>query len=228
MRLAAFGDSIAAGLGARGRSYPVVVAERLRMDLVDLTGSARQVTDSALIVERAAAADVVLVAHGITEALLRPTPQVLARVPARWREAGWMDPRPYYSSRRSRRWVERAESATRWRLKVALMRGWGAQRFCPPERYALELERLLARLPQASRVVVVTGANVDERYFPGSSASLRHYAELGRAVALRNGAEHVDVATAVRRWEDYLVDHFHPNTEGHRRIAERVVAALTA
>jgi hypothetical protein len=126
-----FGDSIAEGLAARGRPFPILLADDLNAELVDLSETARQVTDSLRLVEKARGCEIVVIAHGTTEALRRPTDAALRLVPARWRRPGWLDPRPYFSSRRPRRLGQRAESALRWRLKLVLMRSSAASNGCP-------------------------------------------------------------------------------------------------
>ena len=227
VKLVAFGDSIAHGLGARGRSYPVLVAERLNAELTDMTGTATQIGESRESAGRAAGADVVLIGHGTTEAIWRPTPRYLRFTPRRWRHPGWMDPRPYYSSRARKRALERAESELRWRVRVLLLR-IERVRWCPPEEYERELRAFVGELlvGGAQRVVIVSPLAIDERFFPRSPESLAEYAEIGRRVAEETGVFFCDVATPSVRWDDYLADHFHPSPAGHERIAERILATL--
>jgi lysophospholipase L1-like esterase len=225
IRIAVFGDSIAAGLGAAGRPFPLLVAEALGAELVDLSASARQVSDSSTLAEGARGCEIAIVAHGPTEALLRPTGASLRLLPPRWRRAGWLDPRPYFSSRPLRGRAQRLESALRWRLKVRLMRAFGAVQWTGPAAYESALHRLVEGL-RPSRVLVVGPLPVDDRFFPGSAREVGRYREIGRAVAGRAGVAFVDVWGTCRRWPDFCADHFHPNQAGHERIAARVLAAL--
>ncbi len=95
-----FGDSIAAGLGVDRARYCRIVADTLRLRLDDFTGAARPVGESLELLPKSAASPrIAIVAHGITEALVRPTDASLCYMPPRWRRAGWMDARPYYSTR---------------------------------------------------------------------------------------------------------------------------------
>src|SRR6516164_3165063 len=111
MNIVVLGDSIAEGLGAAGKAYPDQLAERLsrrsgiEVRLVNLAYTAFQISDSVhlLGLVRSSSPDLVIIAHGISEALVRPAPRALRFAPARWRNKGWMDPRPYFSRRWHRR-----------------------------------------------------------------------------------------------------------------------------
>jgi hypothetical protein len=222
--LAAFGDSIANGLGSEGASYPRLLADRLGATYVDVTATSSQLSDCIRSRERAKGADIALIAFGITEAMIRPTPGSLRFMPRRWRPAGWMDPRPYYSGRLAKRVPQRLDSALRWRMKVALIRLSGGMRWGEPTRYERELDDLVAWLLEqgTSTVVIVGRFGHDERYFPGSGPSADEFLEANRRVAHARGVLFCEGSGICRQWGDYLLDHFHPNELGHRRIADRL------
>ncbi len=228
LTLAAFGDSIANGLGARGEPYPALVAAHLEARFIDLTGTGAQISDGLSRREEGAGADVALIAFGQTEGMIRPTERSLRFLPKRWRRPGWMDPRPYYSSRRWKRVGQRIESAFRWRIKVALIRLTGGARWTSPESYERCLTELVEHLQGSgvSTIVIVNRTGHDERFFPGSEASLRSYSQATGRVAEAKGTLFCDVLHVCRRWDDYLLDHFHPNQHGHQRIAECVISCL--
>jgi hypothetical protein len=203
----------------------VLVAEHLKAELLDLTSSAMQITDSVRLASRARGADVVIVSHGVTEAIVRPAEKALRLLPARYRRAGWLDPRPYFSRRPVRRLGQRVESSARWRVKVLLMRLLGRQCWCDVQTYEVSLGVLLRSLDTA-RVFVVGSAAVDDRFFPGSGRSLDEYTRVSQKVAETHGAVFVDLSDVCIPWTDYLADHFHPNVGGHRRIADKIVSLL--
>jgi len=225
LRVAVFGDSIAAGLGVRGKAFPVLVADALGAELVNLAFSAQQITGSLELATKATDCDLVIVAHGGTECLVRPLDSSLRLVPRRWRRPGWLDPRPYFSSRRLSGLAQRAESAIRWRVKVALIRLWGGVRWLEPAEYEAALSEMVARVGK-SRVVVLGIPMTDERYFPGSVAELKRYNEIGERVADAAEAEFVDITDACRRWSEYCADRAHPNDAGHEKIASRLLSAI--
>jgi lysophospholipase L1-like esterase len=225
-RVVAFGDSITMGLGARGRPYPVVVAERLGVPPRNLSGTAMMVDVSAAAAGECQPGDLVLIMQGITEAIPRIPAGRLRRLPRRWAGLGHMDPRPYYSTRARRRVFELVESDIRWRVKSALLRRGGAP-LMSPEAYEHNLAGLVgAALSVTPNVVVIVGAQISDRYFPGAAPAIDAYSQLSRTVADRSGVMCVDISRSLRRWDDYLADHFHPSAGGHAKIAETVLRAL--
>lgn len=219
-----FGDSIASGLGVRGESYGRLVARSLDMQLVDFSESAMTVDASMeALTNFSGRLDVAVIAHGVTEAILRPSPVALRAVPPRWRKAGWMDPRPYYSSRFFRRVVQRTESAVRWRVKRLLLTTYSPVQFVSYEDYLHQLTALVSTLTQTgTRVFIVGPVGIDARYFPGSHSELDRYSDGARKIH----SNFIDIHQALDKWDDYLDDNFHPNASGHHKIADRIVSFI--
>ena len=145
-RVILFGDSIAMGLGVRRRKYGVLIAEGLRGQLVDYSHTGWTVSQSlGAFLKSPQGGDVAVIAHGITEPILRPVLPLWVPLPRRWRRLGWMDPRPYYSTRARRRALELAESALRWRVKNLLMAAFGSHQLAPLEILPRDLQRSQTR-----------------------------------------------------------------------------------
>jgi lysophospholipase L1-like esterase len=226
-RLAVFGDSIAYGLGARGKTFGWYLSEELGAELLDLSGPALQAKDSVGRAARAAGADLALIAHGSTEAMIRPSERALRLVPARWRKAGGLDPRTYFSSRLRKRVSQRLLSAVLWRYKLLLMRFVGRAQWRTAEEFGGDLERLIGSL-DAPRVLVLSPLSIDPRTFPGSPAEFRRYAAVAARVAPACGATFVDLSGCCEEWGDYCDDNFHLTADGHRKVAERLLEVLAA
>jgi lysophospholipase L1-like esterase len=236
--LVVLGDSVAQGLGAMGRSFPELLARQARavaghpVELVNLAGTATTVAESLAVVDAVVALSpsIVIVHHGITEGLVRPRPAVLRFMPRRWRRPGWMDPRPFFSSRWPKRLAEKADSALRWRVKTATVRVWGGTTCATAADFERDLERLTARLEQETHalVVLLTHCGADERYFKGSNAALERCRAATERVAARHAARVLlcDVTNVCHRWDDYLADHMHPNAHGHEVIAAALADLL--
>jgi lysophospholipase L1-like esterase len=223
--IALFGDSIANGFGIRGRPYGQQVADALGLRLLDLSASARQITQWRDLLTDDFRPDVAIIAHGITEAIVRPTPAQLRRLPRRWRAPGEMDPRAYYSSRLSRRVLERGESALRWRVRVALIRTGRTHRLTDPDVYEDALRQLVSELEgRGTRVVILGPPDLDEKFYPGTPASFMQYMEAARRV----GGEFVPLSGRLDRWADYCPDRLHPNQAGHTRVGRILLAHLAA
>lgn len=222
--VAVFGDSIANGLGVTGGSYGAILASELGLELLDYSGSAQMITESVIKFSRnPSAPSVSIIAHGVTEAIVRPDPALLKYLPGRWRRIGWMDPRPYYSSSKSKRFGQKIESAVRWRLKNCLLRIGSRQQLVTIKEYTDGLTILIQSLKAAgSRVIVLGPPDIDEKYFPFSQESLIRYEKESKSLS----AEHVSLHGVLNPWEDYFPDHFHPNAQGHLRIAHLLRAAI--
>lgn len=219
--LAVFGDSIANGLGVAEKRFPVLLAETWNMELADFTGSALPVTESLIrFRESAVVPSIALIAHGATEAIIRPPESCLRFLPRRWRRMGWMDPRPYYSRRWRRAITERAESAVRWRVKNMLIKLYGEYQLLPSDEFVISIELLVNELENrgTSVIAIIEPPDLDRRYFPGSSeAEVEYFRRV-----LRPGVETITLKGQLDKWGDFLADRFHPNEDGHRRIAEIV------
>lgn len=224
LRLYVFGDSIAAGMGLHGDepSYGSIVARQMNLLLVDMSNSAQMVDESRIRAQTIPSAPAVaIVSHGVTEAIPRPTPRALRLVPTRWRRTGWLDPRPYHSPRHLRGLLTRLESATRWRVKVLLMRLVGSECMMDRERYGTEIDALIDLLEtRRCRVIVVGPPDISERYFPGAGESHRSFQTAPRRTP------DVRLSGTLHRWDDYLADDFHPNAGGHRKIAQEILDVL--
>lgn len=221
-----FGDSIANGLGVRQGRYGALLSERLGMALLDRSKSGATIVDTIeeFVADPPPGGGIAIIAHGVTESIYRPTPHAVRFLPRRWRRRGWMDPRPYYSRRLRKRIAERLESAVRWRVKVLLLaRKRNAHRLVSPSDYCASVLHLVQLLRAQNTTCIVLGPpDLDDRYFPGSPASQLEYMQELRLV----GIDVLDVRTTLDRWDDYFMDHFHPNERGHQKIAELLEARI--
>lgn len=224
-RVILFGDSIAMGLGVRRRKYGLLVADGLNGQLVDYSHTGWTVSQSlGAYLKAPQGGDVAVIAHGITEPILRPVLPSWVPLPRRWRRLGWMDPRPYFSTRPNRRVLELAESELRWRVKNLLIRAFGSHQLLPLHIFARDLRQLKSECEaRGARVVVLGPPDIDERFFPGSVYEQLRYSRVSERIG---GADFVPVAGVIDRWGDYLLDHFHPNDDGHEAIARRVLLHL--
>lgn len=228
MKVAVFGDSVAAGLGVRGRSFAAIVAEELDAELISLATTSQKMPQALELADQAAGADIVLLSQGGADGIVRPSEWTMKFVPRRWRAHGWMDPRPYYSRKRLQRIGQRIESAVRWRLKVFLIKISGGYRICEPPEYEIALREMVNRLIASGcgTVVVMSHTGVDDRYYPGTNKSLEDYDAIERKIAEETGALFVDVRGTSPKWDGYFLDHAHPNEIGHRAFADHLLREI--
>ena len=226
------GDSIAAGLGVAGCSYADGIEAKMRQarveaKVVNLAGTANQLSSSLnrLVEITASQPEYVIIAHGTTEGIVRPAPESLRFVPARWRQIGWLDPRPYFSRRLWKSLYHRAESGIRWRIKVTLIKKYGGHTLTSAEDFERMLTETVDTLLQqtSATIILLTHNGIDERFYPGSLFSLSAYQKSILRVAAENRTERVrvcDISHLLCQWSDFFADHFHPNANGHAKIAE--------
>ena len=239
LKIAVFGDSIAEGLGVKGASYGDLLCEDLTAtgrpaSLLNFAHTGFQVSDSLKLAEKMITwnPNIIVISHGITEALIRPKLNAMRFVPKRWRQKGWLDPRPYFSRKPVKRLYQKLESALRWRWKVVLIKAMGGETWMPQKDYEENLLRLLevALNKTSADIILLTSPALDEKFFPGSPHSLQSYRDgLYQTVSLLPATKRVlvcDITTDLKQWNDFFDDHFHPNADGHKKIAKKLSVIL--
>lgn len=114
-------------------------------------------------------------------------------------------------------------------MKKALLRIGRGYQILEAPLFRAELEALLRELRERGAAVVVVGPpRLDERYFPGSMAQLTVYESIQREVAAHAGCSFVPLSGRLREWDHFLADRFHPNSQGHRAIADILSDELSA
>lgn len=238
MKISILGDSIAAGLGVRGKSYSDLICCQLEqnhddVEVYNYASSAMQLVDSRRFISTIVdnKCDLIIIAHGITEAIVRPKDKLLKFMPKRWRRAGWMDPRPYFSKKKLRRLGQKIESSIRWRIKVFLVNLAGGITWGSRMQFKKNLNLLINEVLQdnISQVLLLSHTGIDEKYFPGSLTSLNDYKNDIFDLVEKFNTDRVkmlDISNICDEWGDYLDDNFHPNKEGHRKIADLILLHL--
>lgn len=240
MVICVLGDSIALGLGVKGNPFASILAYKLEkytgnpVQVHNLAKNGGQITESIqrLTDQILKNTDYLIVAHGVTEAILRPKPNAMKWMPIRWRTPGWMDPRPYYSSQIWKRILQHTESSVRWRVKNLLMRMWGSAPWMEVEDFKKEIEDLTFRALESGtkHVIFMGGSWIDERFFPGSQSSLDRYAtavnEFVETCDATDRVHFCNPRSALLKWADYFPDHFHPSHSGHEKIAIELFKVL--
>ncbi|CAM3270297.1 SGNH/GDSL hydrolase family protein [Paenibacillus lupini] len=243
MNIVVMGDSITEGLGVKrsGKTYANLLQDKLLtvyskpFEIINLGSSAMQIDESRIRYEEQILGQVnvkvVIIAHGITEAIVRPKKEQLKYLPRRWRKPGWTDPRPYYSRKFLRRMFEMLESGIRWRTKAFLIRLFGGEKWMPIDQFAKHLSdctRMLLNDNRDLHVIYLSPIDIEEKYFPHSKESLKQYKEQLNEICGRLGSRvHLcDASLSLHRWSDYFEDRFHPNEQGHEKIADALLRTI--
>lgn len=226
MKIVLAGDSIAAGLGVKDRSYGDLLAKELQAEFTNFAESAKPVKETfenlSLIIDLDP--DYVILAHGITEAIVRPRQDSLKYLPKRWRKPGWMDPVPYFSRRLVKRFLQKCESAVRWRIKNLFISFFGSVTFMSEQEYRACLERTVQTIKEqtSSKIILLSHSGIDERFYPGSHESLETFKRITKSLE-DDRTVFINVSDKLEKWGDYFADHFHPNASGHAKIGEELL-----
>lgn len=244
MLIVFLGDSITEGLGVirSNTNYANLLQAQLKsllsqpVEIMNFGSSAMQVNESRAKYEQRIMElqpDFIVFAHGITESIVREQKQYLKWLPRRWRRPGWMDPRPYYSTRKARRLMERLESALRWRVKVTLIKVLGGRPWMSLEDFKQHTTELILNILNNSpktKVVLLTPSDIEEKYFPGSVESMKRYRGILHDICENSKDSNriflCDTSQTLNKWSDYLEDRFHPNELGHSKIAKALLSAI--
>ncbi|QCT04082.1 hypothetical protein E6C60_3371 [Paenibacillus algicola] len=244
MRIIFLGGSITEGLGVArsGKTYANLLKFKMsvkcsqKIEILNFGASAMQINESRMKYESKILElkpELIVFAHGNTEAVVREQRKFLRYLPRRWRRPGWMDPRPYYSTRRLRRWLEKLESGLRWRVKVSIIRIFGGKQWMGVEdfkRHTMEFVQAILKYSPDTKIILLTPGDIEERYFPGSPESMKLYREAIHDVykSFKSSGRlfMCDSSVKLHKWDDYFMDRFHPNELGHDKIAEALMDTI--
>jgi lysophospholipase L1-like esterase len=244
MLIVFLGDSITEGLGVlrSNSNYANLLQAQLNsvlshpVEIMNFGSSAMQVNETRVKHEQRILElqpDLIVIAHGITESIVREQKKFLKWLPKRWRRPGWMDPKPYYSTRIGRRILEKMESGLRWRVKVTLIKVFGGRPWMSIEEFRFQTTELVQNILNSStgtKLVLLTPSDIEDKYFPGSLESMKRYRGILHEIYENSKSSNrvflCDTSQALDKWSDYLEDRFHPNELGHRKIADALLSTI--
>lgn len=231
-RVVLLGDSVIAGLGVRGRSYGMLVAESLGAShTLRLARSTHTIIDALARVEKVRdyRPDVILVgvggADGVVHASATLQKIVERFAPKSWQGVEGLEPRAYYVGSKWTRIRQRVTTLVKVTIKhVGVRLGDGYQRV-PLESFEPKVNELFQRLSEIGCPVIVCGiSDSDPRYFPRTEAALVQYREVMSAASARHdNFVYVDIRPPLKRWDDFISDHIHLNPSGHAKVAELIL-----
>ena len=238
-RVAVMGDSSASGLGVHGReSYGSLVAADLgASSTLRVAKSRRLIDETKDIVPRVVQfqPDLVLFGTGMAEGMVQPSRLIdgaLARYgPPSWQGPEGLTPRvKVRPANRSSKFDARRKAVTaikfsvRWTAITCL----GGYVRMPPDEYGRELEEVVETLTATGAVVVLVGTSyADPLLFPRTNRSMQpyrlHHERLATEMPLVHLVSPIDFLDPRRH---VLADKLHFNAEGHRLVADAVLAQI--
>lgn len=145
-------------------------------------------------------------------------------VPLRYRKEK-IDPRPYYSKNRTKRTLELIDNFARDFFRAFCSLTNNLSYTVKHEETIKNLEEILSRYP-LNKIILVSTSQTDERYFPGARIHYKKTNEFLRSysnerIIYFNLQEQIEP-------EDLLLDKFHLNEKGHKKIAKSLEKVLKA
>jgi hypothetical protein len=237
LRLAIIGGSTAAGLGTRGRSFATIVVETLEdPEVLDLSLSGRMLDEHLGMAStiRAFRPDLTVICAGVSESMVHPGPGA-QRIIERWAPSSWhgvsgLQARPYYSTKRLKRWRQRVISELKVAVKRTVIRASKGRSRMSPEDFGRNMTGLLELMEELHcKTVVVDLWHTDDRLFPKTDRAFQAASrELVAAVDKAESATRLPLRETLHYWDDFLDDHLHWNAAGHQHVAELVLEQIAA
>lgn len=236
-RVAVLGDSWIRGLGPERRNaFGKLIAHGIgATDVLDLSAISRTAPDFAaefLETMRDFQPDIAIVNLGGADSLIFPAWPVQRFIdrfaPPRWHGVEGLMPIARYSSDKRRRRRQRIENFAKIVLKQVVVNVLGGRRRVSVADFEQATRTVMTFLHRQGTSMVVLGiGTVDPLLSPKTNRSVdKTNAVLIRLCEEVPGAIFVPTTPHIHRWGDYLSDHVHLNREGHRHVADGVLADL--
>lgn len=236
IRIAILGDSISQGLGRKLYNY----SQELKANLEIMTKFKYEIknfayTGTTIKYANEIASNVekfnpniVISFYGNVDAMVRPkisgNPNYYSIIPKRYKKNGMLDPRPFFSSSKTRSFFEHIDSYFRYNLKKLLIKLQGTYCWVEIDEFCLEYSKFLNSIYDRNRIIfLISTVIVDEKYFPGTPESYEKYNYCIRKLASKHDAFFINLQEELKNYEwDEIFgnDHFHPNKNGYSIIAK--------
>lgn len=238
-----FGDSITQGLGSKRINFTNELADALgpRYQVINLakTGTTifypHQILDQ--IVELGGGENFIcVILYGNVDAQIRPNRhgRIFPHIPERYQLNGMLMPRPFYSHSPLKAVGQHLDNLIRSVLSNLIRSIDGVEQWVSLDDFAEKYRLLLTRLNNmGARVCVCSCVYIDDELFPGCQEQYLAFNEVIKSEALSYKLPYVDLYGLLagfvsdNGWDScYNEDHFHPNGNGYKVIADEIAGAI--
>jgi hypothetical protein len=236
-RTLVLGDSwvhgLSKGQGTMSRLLPAAVGASAVLDLSKISRVATDVVADHLPEIDAFGPDFALVAIGGADSLVFPAAWMQRLIdrfaPPDWHGREGLMPPAIQPRDRRKRIRQRIGVVGKAIIKQIMINVFGGRRRTPLDEFEAAARRILGLLAVHDATVVLVGCTyVDRLTFPRSTTNIKAaHAVLHRLAEEFPAALYVDAAGMVEEWTDYLPDRVHLTRDGHRRVTDGVLAAMT-
>ncbi|HBP62843.1 MAG TPA: hypothetical protein DD730_00905 [Desulfosporosinus sp.] len=243
MRVALLGDSITEGIGSKKINYLTPLHKILQDH--NYAAEIRNFASSGTTIKYANHIfneivefnpDIVIVMYGSVDAQIRPNIDLnrfhlKLITPNRYKSVGGMlDPRAFYSKRKLKALPQIIDNIYRkiWKKMIVITSGTYQKLSC--NIFEVQYREFLKKLQEKSNTVIcLSTIYIDDSYFLGSSIEYRKFNKVVKQLSEEFNRSFVDLYSRFESrvknedWNSiYYLDHFHPNKEGLKMIADSI------
>lgn len=239
------GDSITQGLGSKKVNFTdelsCLLGEGCKVVNLACTGTTidyalKLLKGEGLLNERGLDETLCIVIYGNVDAQIRPNREgkIFPHLPKRYKGGGMLMPRPFYSHSLKKSAVQHVDNAIRGLLARLIKLVDGQEQWVHIGAFAAQYAGLVdGLLDSGIDPVLCSCVYIDERLFPKSPRQYELYNERIRTIAHDRRLPYVDIYASLGGrvlldgWDAvYNKDHFHPNGEGYRLMAEEIAGTI--
>lgn len=242
-RVYLLGDSITQGLGSKKINFSGELSRLLgeSCEVVNLAYTGTMINYALKLVDEGKVSfqsegDTCVILYGNVDAQIRPsrTGRVFSHIPKRYQGGGMLMPRPFYSRSPLKRMGQRIDNLCRKFLSALIKLVDGTEQWMPIEPFSTQYAELLDKLLALGfSVVPCSCVYIDEKLFPDCPEQYELYNEqIGNLASVRtlNCIDFFNLFKSKVKedgWDScYNKDHFHPNGDGYRLMAERIAVEI--
>lgn len=237
------GDSITQGLGSKKVNFSGELSRLLgdSYEVVNLAYTGTMVNYALGLIDEGKVtsngiSDFCIVLYGNVDAQIRPsrTGRVFPHIPERYKGGGMLMPRPFYSRSVLKCLGQHVDNLQRKLYSGLIKLVDGTEQWMPVVPFAAQYAELLDRLlAMGFRVVPCSCVYIDGKLFPKTPEQYELYNRKIDEFASERTLDVIDfyglfkAKVEAEGWDScYNKDHFHPNGEGYRLMAERIAAEI--
>ncbi|EDS75180.1 SGNH/GDSL hydrolase family protein [Thomasclavelia spiroformis DSM 1552] len=238
IKIAIFGDSISEGIGSRKINYSNFLKEKIedkglkcKIYNYAYTGTTIKYMETLESEWKSKYYDYVIIFYGNVDGMLRPNqlhkPNYFKYLPKRYKQNGMLNPRPYFSSNKYKRFIQKLDSNFRCFLNKLLLNLQGTTVLCDIDTFENIYKKYLEYFKEVdTNVITISTVYVDDKYFPGTNFKYLKYNSIIKNLSINfDNVKFIDMYKYSKFYlndDFYYEDYFHPNENGYKKIAQLI------
>lgn len=242
MKCVLFGDSITDGIGSKHLNYENDLINLVpNLHIYNFAKSGETILYSNMVKNKAIDnnPDIAVVFCGSVDGLVRAnlnnvSKKVKLLIPKRYQRSDMLEQRPFYSKNPLKRIINYIDNFLRKIFKLVVLKTGGKYQRTDLKTFDQEYNCLIDFLNKNGvKCVLISTMYLDDRYFLNSCSEFEKYNNTIFNIATKYKCDYVDLFNIMKEevgkggWKKYYShDHFHPNKDGYRYIAEIIAKRI--